>query len=135
VVREVVNEQPSLFEDSPTPPVPGTERDYMPPVRAADLIVIPSYPTKRCEWCNEDKPIGEFGRMRRAEDGRQAICRTCFARNLRVNHNIENAPPKRRWSPYDVIGGILSDIEAALRQGDLTRAQETIDHAREQLKL
>jgi hypothetical protein len=97
-----------------------------------DLLAAPP-PSKLCPWCKTGKPLTAFGRSRHNADGRQPVCKACYALNERKNHNIRDAPPVPRRSAYDVIADELDVLEAvAIAGGDMLRA---IDDTRAALKL
>jgi hypothetical protein len=90
-----------------------------------DLLAPPA--SKACPWCKNVKPLTLFGRNRHSADGRQPVCKACYALNERKNHNIRDAPPVPRRSAYDVIADELDVLEAvAIAGGDVVRAIEDV---------
>lgn len=80
----------------------------------AIAATLPAHRTKKCAWCGPTvgpKPLSDFGRRRSSPDGRQSVCKKCLAENWRKNHNIDEAPPIPRKSPYDIFGDKLDELE------------------------
>ncbi|GAA1403338.1 hypothetical protein GCM10009639_48040 [Kitasatospora putterlickiae] len=73
--------------------------------------------TQFCEVCDDEKPLGQFGRRKRAPNGRANVCRPCVkAANSRANQDPAVIRKRRDARLRRVYGITLSDYERMGRQ-------------------
>ncbi|MFI2609636.1 endonuclease domain-containing protein [Kitasatospora sp. NPDC018619] len=73
--------------------------------------------TQFCEVCDDEKPLGQFGRRKRAPNGRANVCRPCVrAANHKANKDPAVVRKRRDARLRRVYGITLSDYERMGRQ-------------------
>lgn len=53
---------------------------------------------KKCNICNEEKPLDEYYKVKRNKDGYSACCKSCFIRRQNRRRSIEyyNSTPEEQ---------------------------------------
>ncbi|WP_406206788.1 endonuclease VII domain-containing protein [Kitasatospora sp. NBC_01560] len=73
--------------------------------------------TQFCEVCDDEKPLGQFGRRKRAPNGRANVCRACVkAANNRASKDPAVVRKRRDARLRRVYGISLADYERMGRQ-------------------
>jgi len=71
--------------------------------------------TKVCQVCKEDKPLDQYSKNSRAEDGKQAACKAC---NKITNDKFRKKRPQYQNKYYKTEKGKINKLKALYKKWD-----------------